>query len=227
MRKVVIVGASGFGREVAWIVERINGVLPSFTLLGFCDDAKDKQTGACGAYPLLGRVEEAAKRGAELFFCAIGNNRARQAVTARALAAGLKPLSLVDPSAAVAPDAVIGEGSYVGIDSVVSTGARLGDGVIVNHHVCVGHDVVVENFAQLCPGVNVSGGCRLGEGALLGTNAGTIPLKRIGAWATVGAGTTALRDVADGASAVRIAGTAERAQLGAEQVGGAAGGLSI
>jgi serine acetyltransferase len=101
----------------------------------------------------------------------------------------------------------------VGIGSVVSTGARLGAGVIVNHHVCVGHDVAVDNFAQLCPGVNVSGGCEIGEGALLGTNAGTIPLKRVGAWATVGAGTTALRDVADGASMVRLAARTDRAAV--------------
>ena len=204
MRKLVIVGASGFGREAAWVAERINGLGPGFVLLGFCDDAEEKRTGECGAYPLLGRVEAAAKSGAELFFCAIGNNRARQAVTARALAAGLKPLTLIDPSAAVAPDVVIGAGSYVGIGSVVSAGARLGSGVIVNHHVCVGHDVTLGDFAQLCPGVCVSGGCVIGEGALLGTNAGTIPQRRVGAWATVGAGVTTMRDVADETSVVRV-----------------------
>jgi len=204
MRKLVIVGASGFGREIAWIVERINSGNPTFEMLGFCDDADDKQTGMCGAYPLLGRVEAAAKSGAEVFFCAIGNNRARQAVTARAVGVGLKPATLIDPGAVVAPCAVVGEGSYVGIGSVVSTGTRLGAGVIVNHHVCVGHDVEVGDFAQLCPGVNVSGGCEIGEGALLGTNAGTIPLKRVGAWATVGAGMVALRDVEEGCSVVRV-----------------------
>lgn len=204
MRKLVIIGASGFGREVAWIVERINGSSPGLELLGFCDDAEDKRTGLCGTYPLLGRVEEAAGSGAGLFFCAIGNNRARQAVTARALAAGLKPLTLVDPTAVIAPGAVIGAGCYVGIGSVVSVGTRIGEGVLVNHHVCVGHDVVVDDFAQLCPGVNVSGGCRIGEGALLGTNAGTIPQRRVGAWATVGAGVTTMRDVADETSVVRV-----------------------
>lgn len=204
MRKLVIIGASGFGREIAWIVGRINRAAPGLELVGFCDDAADKRSGTLGGYPLLGRVENAAKCGAELFFCAIGNNRARQTVTTRALAAGLKPFTLIDPSAAVAPDAVIGAGSYVGIGGVVSTGAKLGAGVIVNHHVCVGHDVAVGDFAQLCPGVNVSGGCGIGEGALMGTNAGTIPLKRVGAWSTVGAGTVVLRDVPDGASVVRI-----------------------
>ncbi len=213
MTKLVIIGASGFGKEVAWIVRRVNGVAARFEIVGFYDDAADKQAGTFVGYPLLGRAEDAAKSGAEFFFCAIGNNWPRQTVTARTLATGLKPLTVIDPSAVIAPDVQIGEGSYVGIGSVVSTGARLGRGVIVNHHVCVGHDVAVDDFAQLCPGVNVSGGCRIGEGALMGTNAGIIPLKQIGAWATVGAGMTALRDVADGASIVRIAGKTDHAAV--------------
>ena len=204
MRKLVIIGASGFGREVAWIVERINSVFPSFVLLGFCDDDEEKQKGLCGPYPLLGRVEEAEKSGAALFFCAIGNNRARQALTARALAAGLRPLTVIDPRAVIAPGAVIGAGCYVGIGSVVSVGSRLGDGVLVNHQVTVGHDVVVGDFAQLCPGVRVSGGCVLGEGVLMGSNACMIPGVKVGAWATVGAGSVALRDVPDGGSLIRV-----------------------
>ena len=204
MKKLVIVGASGFGREIAWIVERINRTTPDLVLLGFCDDAEDKQAGACGAYPLLGSVERAPAHGAEFFFCAIGNNRARQTVTARALAAGLRPLTLIDPGAVIAPDAVIGEGSYVGIGSVVSTGSCVGSGVIVNHHVTVGHDVRVGGFAQLCPGVRVSGGCQLGEGVLMGSNAVAIPLKRIGDWATLGAGSTAFADVPAGTTRVKL-----------------------
>jgi sugar O-acyltransferase (sialic acid O-acetyltransferase NeuD family) len=206
MRKLVIIGAGGFGKEVAWVVERINEALPTFELAGFCDDAEARREGLWGAYAMLGRVESVRDTlGAVGFVCAIGNNRERQAMAARARAAGHHAVQVVDPSAVVAPDALLGEGCYVGIGSVVSTGARSGAGVIVNHHVCVGHDVVVDDFAQLCPGVCVSGGCSIGEGALLGTNAGTIPLKRIGAWATVGAGVVALRDLADGGSAVRLA----------------------
>ena len=94
---------------------------------------------------------------------------------------GHEPVTVVDPSAVIAPDVEIGKGSYVGIGSVVSVGARLGQGVLVNHHVSVGHDVTVGDFAQLCPGVCLAGGCEVGEGALFGTLSGSIPLKKVGA----------------------------------------------
>ena len=205
MKRIVIVGASGFGREAAWIIERINRVSPTFEILGFCDDDKAKHAGTCGTYPLLGSVEAAAARFGKVgFFCAVGDNRARQLLTQRARSTGSAPVTLIDPDAAIAPDAVIGVGSFVGIGSVVSAGARLGNGVIVNHHVTVGHDVCIGDFAQMCPGVCLSGGCEIGEGALLGTNAGMIPLKKMGSWSVLGAGTVALRDIPAEVTVVRL-----------------------
>jgi sugar O-acyltransferase (sialic acid O-acetyltransferase NeuD family) len=205
MKKLIIVGASGFGREVAWIVERINDETPSFEILGFSDDAEDRREGVCGVYPLLGPIEAAAvKAGGVGFFCAVGNNRARQTLMARALSAGLEPVTLVDREAVLAPGVELGRGCFIGVGSVVSVGTKMGDGVIVNHQVTVGHDVTLGDFAQLCPGVRVSGGSTLGEGALMGSNACTIPCVRIGAWATVGAGAAALRDVQEGGSWVRL-----------------------
>ena len=38
MKKLIIFGAGGMGRETAWLVERINDVSPTWDLLGFMDD---------------------------------------------------------------------------------------------------------------------------------------------------------------------------------------------
>jgi len=227
MQRIVIVGASGFGKEVAWVIERINrarfeqsavprgnpddiGTLElqnfrtlELSIVGFCDDAPDKQEGAFAGYPLLGTLANVSSAGCG-FFCAIGNNRNRQRVTAQAVELGFSPMTVIDPAAVIAPDAVIGAGSFVGIGSVVSAGARLGKGVIVNLQSCVGHDATLGDFVQVCPGAHISGGCDIGEGALLGTHAAIIPLKKMGAWSTLGAGTAALRDIPDGATVIRL-----------------------
>jgi len=205
MKKIIIIGASGFGKEAAWIMERMSQSGQHVGLLGFCDDAPDKQEGLFIGVPLLGTVETAAARlpGAR-FFCAIGNNRARQAVVARALALGLLPFTLVDPTAILAPGTTIGDGSYLGINSIVSSGSTIGNYVIVNHQTCIGHDVTLADFVQVCPGVRISGGCDIGEGALLGTNATTIPSVQIGAWSTLGAGTTAFTRIPPHTTHVRV-----------------------
>ena len=199
--RTVIIGASGFGGEVVWVCQRAG-----IEVAGFCDDAADKQTGSFAELPLLGMIEAAAARlGQNVgFHIAVGNNRARQQLAARARQVGWQPVTVQDPSAHCAPCAVIGEGSYIGIGSVVSTKTRLGSFVIINHHGTVGHDCDVADYAQICPGVRVSGGCRVGEGALLGSNAVTLPGINVGAWAALGAGGVALRSIADGAHQVRL-----------------------
>ena len=37
-KKLYIIGAGGFGREVSWLVERINADTPSWEIAGFIDD---------------------------------------------------------------------------------------------------------------------------------------------------------------------------------------------
>ena len=39
MKNLVIIGAGDFGREVSWVVERINAQTPTWNLLGFVDDS--------------------------------------------------------------------------------------------------------------------------------------------------------------------------------------------
>ena len=207
MKRCVIIGASGFGKEIAWIIRRAQAESGALDLVGFCDDAPEKQSGSFAGCELLGCLERVAELAAGyVFICGIGDNRVRQRVTARALGCGWRPVSVIDPTAVVAPDAVIGEGTFVGIGSVVSAGSILGPGVIVNHQACVGHDVRLGDFSQVCPGAKISGGCQIGEGALLGTNATVIPLRKVGAWSTLGAGSTAFQDIPDGATIVRLKG---------------------
>jgi len=205
MKSFILIGAGGFGREIVWLAAR---QAEPFRAIGVCDDAPDKQSGRFGDLPLLGTIETAAAGipSPTCFHCAIGDNRARQALTERALAVGWTPLTLIDPSAAVAPDALIGDGCLIAPGAMVSTATRLGDGVLVNHGASVGHDSTIGNFGQLCPGARVSGGCRLGTGTFLGSNAVVIPGRTLGDWSRVGAVAVALRDLAEGETIVRLPG---------------------
>jgi UDP-perosamine 4-acetyltransferase len=201
--KLIIIGAGGFGREAAWTAETAG-----LEVAGVCDDDPGAAP-RCAGRPFFGTIEDVVRDGliavAEVrFFVAIGTNAMRRALFERAVACGLKPASVISPHALIAPNAVVGEGSYAGPGCVISVGTRLGRGVIVNNLASVGHDVTIGDFAQVCPGAAISGGCSIGEEALLGTNATVIPLKRIGAKATLGAGALALRDIADGESIVRL-----------------------
>lgn len=208
-RPLILVGAGGFAKEVAWTVARMNAAGPIFEVLGICDDSPERREGEWYGLPLLGPLESAAARLAAagvcpLFHCAIGDNLRRKEVSARAQRAGWEPASVVDPSALVAPGAELGAGCYVGVGCVVSADVRIGEGALLNFQVTVGHDAVLGPYVQACPGVRISGWCVIGEGALLGSNAVIVQKRKMGAWSVLGAGTVAFRDVPEKETVVRL-----------------------
>lgn len=199
-RELVIIGAGGFGAIAACAAEDINAVaiqgnhLALWDVVGYADCDATKR-GTCHAGRAVhGTIEDLARDsdGRELwFFCAIGNNDARAKMVRLAEKFGWTPATLVHPSAIVASTAEIGPGSYIGPAAVVSFNAKIGAHVIIDMHVSVGHDAVVKDFCAVFPGARVTGRCRVGEYALVGSNATLLPATIVGDRAVVGASSLA------------------------------------
>jgi len=204
MRRLIIVGAGGAGSEALFVAARMTG---EWEVVGFCDDAPRLKGAVLEGVPVLDGVEGViARYGADSlwFHCAVGRNDTRKRIAERLEAAGFRPATLVDPTAVVAPSAVVGAGTYVAPLAFAGPGARIGRHVMINVHASVGHHSAVGDFAQLCPGARLSGGAVMGEGAFIGSNAVTVPLVRVGEWATLGAASLAARDVPPRVTAIGV-----------------------
>jgi sugar O-acyltransferase (sialic acid O-acetyltransferase NeuD family) len=199
MRNLFIVGAGGFGREAVWTVERINAALqqPVWNVIGFADDDPAKAFGNFEGYPLLGSVEKASKDhpGASVFI-AVGDNAVRRKIY-RQLRGHDFP-ALIDPSSQVSPTTEFKHGTFIACEAVVSVGTEIGKFVIINARAGVGHDSTVGDFANIAPGVSLSGHTVIGEDVMMGTNSCTAPGMTVGAGATVVCGTPVLKNVAPG-----------------------------
>ena len=199
MRDLFIVGAGGFGREAVWTVERINASSPEplWHVIGFADDDPAKASGNFEGYPMLGSIEKASHDypGASVFI-AIGDNATRRAIYGRLR--GHDFPALIDPSAQVSPTTEFRHGTFIAVEAVVSVGTDIGKFVIVNARAGVGHDSKVGDFANVAPGVSLSGHTTLGEDVFMGTNSCTAPGLTVGAGAVVACGTPVLKNVAPG-----------------------------
>jgi len=199
MRDLFIVGAGGFGREAVWTVERINAAnqQPLWKVIGFADDDPAKATGNFEGYPMLGSVEKASKDfpGASVFI-AIGDNAIRRRLYAQLR--GHDFPALIDPSAQVSPTTEFKHGTFIAVEAVVSVGTEIGKFVIINARAGVGHDSKVGDFANICPGVSLSGHTVIEDDVFMGTNSCTAPSITVGKGATVACGTPALKNVAPG-----------------------------
>lgn len=209
---LVVVGAGGLGTEFAWVAEEMNAAANRngascrpWQILGYADDAPDKRGQRLGRYLVHGTIKETAEKfaGEDVAFAvAVGDNYTRERLAHAAEAAGWCPATLVHPSVILADDARIGAGAYVAPGCVVCPRAQAGNYVIINTHVSVGHDSVLEDYSQLCPGVRISGGCRIGKQAFLGSNASLTPGVTVGCGAVVGANSHAVRTVPPGVTVV-------------------------
>lgn len=196
MQKLIIIGAGGHGREVLWTARCLNRLSPKFEILGFCDDGLPRGMDVLGA-PVLGTIEETAGHfGRDIgYVCAVGKNRIRPALVARADAAGWQPVTLIHPSAVVAEPVEIGAGVFIAAGAYVGPLAKIGDHALVNVHASVGHDSVLGVHVQVCPGAKISGGAKLGDGVFLGSNSVVAPGKTMGAWSKLSACSFAATDI--------------------------------
>lgn len=204
MQSLVVLGAGGFAREVAWLVGSLNDVAPTWELLGFLDDAVERHGQVLNGTPVLGGIEWLADHSEVYAVCAVGNPRVRKQLVERAARFGTRFATLIDPSVRHSRFVEIGEGSILCAGTILTTNIQIGRHVIFNLDCTVGHDAVIGDFCTVLPSVNVSGNVTIGEGCNVGTGAAIINDVAVGAWTVLGAGAVAVRDLPAGCTAVGV-----------------------
>ena len=204
MKDLIIFGASGFGREVAWLVERINSIVPTWNLLGFMDDSDDIQGTFINGYKVLGKTADVSKYSDAYFVCAVGASRTREKIIGnlKIVNPDIKFATLIDPSVEKSDLVSIGEGSIVCAHTIITVNISIGKHVIINLDCTVGHDAVLKDFVTLYPSVNVSGITQIGHAVELGTGMQIIQGKAIGDYSIIGAGAVVIKDIPEKCTAV-------------------------
>ncbi len=204
LKKLIIVGVGGFGREVAWLVERINEKKPAWDLLGFVDDNLALQSQLINGYKVLGTTDSVLNYTDTYFVCAVGNAVVRKKIIDKitSLNPDIKFATLIDPTVEMPKQVLIGEGSIICAHSIITVNIEIGKHVIINLDCTVGHDALLRDYVTLYPSVNVSGATVLDECTEIGTGTQIIQGKRVGHHSIVGAGAVVVKDIPDKCTAV-------------------------
>lgn len=197
MKDLIIFGASGFGREVAWAVERINKVEPTWNLLGFMDDNNGIQQSEINGYRVLGKTADVGKYPDAYFVCAVGASRVREKIVSnmKKVNSAIKFGTVVDPSVEMSELVTIGEGTIICAHTIITVNIEIGSHVIINLDCTVGHDAIIRDFVTMYPSVNVSGITNIGRAVELGTGMQIIQGKSVGDYSIVGAGAIVTKDI--------------------------------
>lgn len=194
MKDLYIIGAGGFGREVAWIVERINSIKPTWNLKGFIDDNETLWGSTEGEYHVFGGCEYLSALEDVYAVCAVGSSNVRKKIIEKLKDTSVKFATLVDPSVLYSNSVRIGEGAIVCAGTIITVDVNIGDHVIVNLDCTIGHDAVIDDFVTIYPSVNVSGNVLIGECSELGTGTQIIQGKKVISNTIIGAGAIVVKD---------------------------------
>jgi sugar O-acyltransferase (sialic acid O-acetyltransferase NeuD family) len=198
MKRLIIIGARGFGREVFNLATQCEGYGREFCVKGFLDDKKDALDGLCGYPAVLGDVESYTIEQDDVFVCALGEPEHKKHYVEIMLGKGGVFTSLVHPSSVIASNTLLGQGSIVLPGVYLSCDLCLGDFITLQPFCVIGHDARIDSFCHLNSYAFMGGYAQLEEGVTLHTGAKVLPHKKVGAWATVGAGSVVLRNVKSG-----------------------------
>lgn len=201
-RSLLLVGAGGFGREVAALVEAINEETPTWDLLGFVDDEPTLHHTTAMGFPIKGDVDWLARQTDRQYALTIGNGKARQSVAKRLTCTDLQPSPLVHPTVSVHRTASLGSGTILCQGATPTVNVQIGRHAVLDQNCTVGHDSVLDPFVSLRPGANISGSVRLERGVTIGSGAVVLPGITVGAHATVGAGAVVIDDLPPNCTAV-------------------------
>lgn len=209
--RVVVVGASGFGRECLDVLEAMAAAGAPVEVAGMVDDGPSDlnlERIAARGMSYLGTVSEwlASEVLPRQYVLGVGNPDIRRRLVTRLKDAGARPLTAIHPSATFGARVALGEGSVVCAGVAVSTNVLLGMHVHLNPNATIGHDAVLGDFVSVNPGAVISGEVLVGTGTLVGANSTILQRLAVASEVVIGAGAVVTRCVPSGAIVMGVPG---------------------
>lgn len=204
MKKLYIIGARGFGREIYNLYKECKPTLGDVECVGFLDDKKDALDGFTGYPPIISSVEAYQPQENDVFICALGDPRWVKHYTEIIQQKGGKFLSLISPNARISSGTIIGEGCHIPGWTTISCDITIGNHVSVDVFCDFGHDVVIGDYSHIGAYTFLGGGVTIGECVTVHPRVNVLPHKKIGDNAILGAASVVLRNVKTGTTVFGI-----------------------
>ena len=204
MRRLVIVGAGGHGREIYELAAVLRDQSGGWELAGFvADEVPDLSLLDRMGARYLGGLDELSQLDCE-FIIGVGDCQTRRRIGDRLQNVRDRAASLVHPSAVVGRDVVLGRGVVITAGVVVTTNVTLGDHTHLNVRSSVSHDCRLGQFVTVSPGATVCGSVNLADRVYVGAGACLKQGVTVGPDTMIGAGAVVVADAGPGLTLVGV-----------------------
>ncbi len=203
MKDLLIYGASGFGKEVACLIDKINQIDPQWNIIGYIDDDDAKKGQQVSHYGIVHGNRDVLKAWPSpvAVVVAIGNPQIMSKVTDEIKDyPQLSFPNIIHPSFGMADEDAchMGKGNIIQRGCFFSCDVTIGDFNVFNGMVVLGHDVKIGSCNVIMPAVRVSGAVTMGERNLLGVSSIVLQGIKIGNDVNLSAGSVLMKKPQDG-----------------------------
>lgn len=195
---LVLIGGGGLARETSAAIRAINGIVPTWQVLGILDDDPMLHGTTSGGHEVLGPTEAVGLYPSALVvlcFAAAADRMARKRAVAALGVPAERYATIVHPAAALDTTTEIGAGSIILAGCVATADVTIGAHCVAMPNVTFTHDDVLADHVVCGAAATLAGRVQVGEGSYLGSGCLIREGCWIGAWATVGMGAVVLHDV--------------------------------
>lgn len=201
MNNLILIGASGQGREIANRVMQLPDYGRKMVIKGFLVHKKEylHSLDDFPNYPkIIGMVDDYDIQDEDVFLCTLGDVKEKKKVIISLKEKGAKFYTFIHPLSHVSKDAEIGEGTIILEMATIGSGARIGAFCLIQISAIIAHGNIVGPFSRIdCHVVSV-GKAEVGEAATIHTSAVLNHGVKVGAGAVVGACSFVIRNVKPG-----------------------------
>jgi sugar O-acyltransferase (sialic acid O-acetyltransferase NeuD family) len=194
-KKIAIIGAGGFGREVKWLIDSINAHQNKWDFVGYYDDDLSERN-HIEQKLLIGNINDLNSVNESLaVVIAIGNPKIKKKIVQQLSSSNLYFPTLIHPSCLIGNNVIIEKGTIICASNILTCDILIEKFVTLNLACTVGHDTTIKSYCSVMPTVNISGEVLMEECVYVGTGAKIINQINIGSHSTIGAGAVVIKDV--------------------------------
>ena len=203
-KKLFIFGAGAVVKDICKIIDKINDIKPTWSVLGFVDNDKKLSGQKILGLPIV-NISELPDSNKIYGICGIMDPKLKKKiVNEEIINKGYKLGTIIHPDIEFPEDVIIKNGSIVFSGVQISCNVKIGSCVWLDKNVLIGHDTSIGDFSSILPSTIISGMCNLGSGCTIGAGAKLYQNVSVGRNSLVGIGTTITNDIQKHTSVINL-----------------------
>jgi sugar O-acyltransferase (sialic acid O-acetyltransferase NeuD family) len=200
MKKIIILGAGGLGRQALAQLQVDYGHGIDWVIAGFLDERGPETVSEVLYYPWLGYPETFMPESDHYFVVAIGEPGSREKQVQLLLGKGAEFIS-VRTRCQLGARTRYGA-TFFGYDVSSGVDCQIGSYSFIDQETLIGHDVVIGDYVHIGPRCLLAGNVKIGKGVVINSGAMLARGISVGDGAVIGMGAVVFHDVPAGKTVV-------------------------